>query len=74
MAGAQPWRWRSRAHCAACVRACVRSLAQEPAQLEAGKITISIYDANTFTRDDSAGLYEFDLAHIYYSKNHELFR
>lgn len=46
----------------------------EAAQVEAGRVTISIFDANTFRRNELIGLYEFDMGTVYYQKNHEFFR
>jgi hypothetical protein len=43
-------------------------------EIERNKVTISIKDANTLRRDVLIGLYEFDLAAVYYNKNHEIFR
>jgi len=45
-----------------------------PEEIERGKCIIRILDANTFRSDVLIGLFEFDLAQIYYRDHHELYR
>ena len=41
-------------------------------QLEKQVIEVSIFDANSVTRNSLIGLYEFDLLNVYYNPNHEV--
>eukprot|EP01091_Cochliopodium_minus_P016955 TRINITY_DN6513_c0_g1_i1.p1 TRINITY_DN6513_c0_g1~~TRINITY_DN6513_c0_g1_i1.p1 ORF type:complete len:1344 (+),score=430.13 TRINITY_DN6513_c0_g1_i1:61-4092(+) len=45
-----------------------------PSEWEKEKITISVFDANTFFRNELIGLYEFDVSSVYGRKDHEVYR
>ena len=45
----------------------------EPDELSRGKALIQVYDADIISRNDLIGAFEFDLAWIYYRKNHECY-
>jgi hypothetical protein len=45
-----------------------------PSEWEKEKITISVFDANTFFRNELIGLYEFDVTSVYGRKDHEVYR
>ncbi len=45
----------------------------EPEELNQGRCTIDVYDANMIRRNVLIGSFEFDLLSIYYMEHHELF-
>jgi hypothetical protein len=46
----------------------------QPDEIHTEKIRIAVLDANTFSRNVLIGAFDFDIARIYYSDNHEIFR
>lgn len=46
----------------------------EPGEVESGKVTVEVFDANAIRRNVLIGSYEFDMGSIYYMEHHELFR
>jgi hypothetical protein len=46
----------------------------DPKQLEMERISITVFDANTFRKNVVIGSYEFDASFVYYSDHHEIFR
>ncbi|KAK2952288.1 putative C2 domain protein [Blattamonas nauphoetae] len=43
-------------------------------EFQEGKITFSVFNANTFRRNELIGKYEFDLSYCYTADNHEIWR
>ncbi len=43
-------------------------------QLEMEQITVSVFDADTFSRNDLIGRTTFDVLNVYYRKNHEMYK
>ncbi len=44
----------------------------EKEQIEEAMVTVSVYDADTFSRDDLIGSYSFDASYVYFQKHHEV--
>ena len=43
-------------------------------KLNQSQIEVQVFDMDTFSRDDLVGQYTFDVLHVYYSPNHQVWR